>query len=109
MPALPIPGLPLPAGVRVPRKVWEPDVKFPIRSSVSYSYAQFLSRPRPGEAFQFPARSSNQTALRDVEAPDGLAEMPVAKIDEQAAVRSQGEQIKLLTDQREQARRLVGR
>jgi hypothetical protein len=33
-----------------------------------------------------------------VEAPDGLVETTVAKIDEQAAVRSQGEQIKLLTD-----------
>ena len=33
----------------------------------------------------------------------------VPVIEEQAAVRSRGEQIKLLTDQREQARRLVGR
>ena len=43
VPALPIPGFPVTAGDRVPRKVREPDVKLPICSSVSYSYAQFLS------------------------------------------------------------------
>ena len=42
-PALPIRGFPVTAGDRVPRKVWELDVKLPICSSVSYSYAQFLS------------------------------------------------------------------
>jgi hypothetical protein len=30
-----------------------------------------------------PSQSSNQTVSRDVEAPDGLAEMTVAEIDEQ--------------------------
>ena len=43
VPALPIRGFPLTAGDRIPRTVREPDVKLPLCSSVSYSYAQFLS------------------------------------------------------------------
>src|SRR3954470_15227846 len=42
LPSLPIRGFPL-AGDRIPRKVRDPDLKLPIGSSVSYSYAQFLS------------------------------------------------------------------
>ena len=41
----PIRDFPWAAGDRIPRKVLDPDVKLPIGSSVSYSYAQFLSRP----------------------------------------------------------------
>jgi hypothetical protein len=38
---------------------------------------------RPRIAFMFLRRTtSNQTVSRDVEAPDGLAEMPAAEIDE---------------------------
>jgi hypothetical protein len=43
VPALPIRGFLLAAGDRIPRKTRDPDVKLPIGSSVSYSYAQFLS------------------------------------------------------------------
>ena len=43
LPSLSIRGFPSAADDRIPRKAQDPGVKLPISSSVSYSYAQFLS------------------------------------------------------------------
>ena len=43
LPSLPIQAFPLAAGDLIPGKVRDADVTLPIRSFVSYSYAQLLS------------------------------------------------------------------
>ena len=53
LPSLPARGFPLAAADRIPRNVRDPDAESPIRSSMSYSYAQFLSSPQLAESMTF--------------------------------------------------------